>query len=413
MAASAAILAAVLVAAGCSSSSKSTSNSGSGGGSKAAINIGQVGAYSGPVPGLDGQGYGLQAWVKYTNAHGGINGHQINLTTGDSKGDPTTEVSQIVQVATQHKVIAFAGMGTFNLAASTSFLDQHNIPVIGGNNADIVWDAKPLLYPQGTSFVPLIAAGFGAVPSGKTQVGVVYCKESPACAETWDLLFKQGITKAAGGNPVYASEASLASPSFTAQCLGAKQAGVQTLPVAFDGANLLRLANDCAKQNYRPVYTFGGTVATDQLGSSPNLNGAVAAQSNAPWFLNTGPLATMRSAMAQYEPGKEIGSITVEGWASGVILGQAIQNALSLNGGKAVTSADLLNGLGQIKNDTFGGLTPPLTYTSSGVQPTVYCYFPIMATGGKWTAPNNLTPQCPTDSQKAVYNQAQSGLIKS
>src|SRR5580692_11326313 len=86
-----------LAATACSSSGGSSS------GSKSSINIGQVGAYSGQVPGLDGQGYGMSAWVDYTNAHGGIDGHHLNLYVGDSKGDPSTEVSEIEQIATQHQ----------------------------------------------------------------------------------------------------------------------------------------------------------------------------------------------------------------------------------------------------------------------------------------------------------------------
>jgi branched-chain amino acid transport system substrate-binding protein len=388
-----------------------SSSGGSGGsGSKAPISIGQVGAYSGPVPGLDGQGYGLQAWVDYTNAHGGVSGHHLNLYVGDSKGDPSTEVSEIEQIATQHSVVAFAGMGTFNLASSASYLAQEKIPVIGGNNADIIFNEKPYLYAQGTAFVPLIATGFGDIPTGMSKVGIVYCSESPGCAQTHTVLFKDGITAAAGGQGVYASEVSLASPSFTAQCLAAKQAGVQVLAVAFDSADLLRLATNCNAQNYHPVYAFGGTVATDQLAGPSFMNGSVSSQSNAPWFLSTGPLATMKAAMAKYEPGKAVGSIAVEGWTAGVILGQALTNALAHNSSGTITRQDVVNGLAQIKSDTFGGLTPPLSFTASGVQPESFCYFPIVVSGGKWTAPQGLTPVCPSGAELSAIKSAQATL---
>jgi branched-chain amino acid transport system substrate-binding protein len=393
-----------LAATACSSSGGSSS------GSKSSINIGQVGAYSGQVPGLDGQGYGMSAWVDYTNAHGGIDGHHLNLYVGDSKGDPSTEVSEIEQIATQHQVVAFAGMGTFNLASSAAFLAQEKIPLIGGNNADIVFNQKPYLYAQGTAFVPLISTGFGAVPTGTSKVGIVYCSESPGCAQTYDVLFKDGITKAAGGDPVYSSEVPLTQSSFTAQCLAAKQAGVQVLAVAFDGADLLRLATNCNAQNYHPVYAFGGTVATDQLAGPSYMNGAVSTQSNAPWFLDSGPLATMKAAMAKYEAGKSIGSIAVEGWTSGVILGQALTNALKGSSSGTITRQDVINGLAQIKNDTFGGLTPPISYTASGVQPESFCYFPITVKGGKWTAPNGLTPVCASGAELAAIKAAQTSL---
>jgi branched-chain amino acid transport system substrate-binding protein len=403
--------AAVLIALAATACSSSGGSGGSGSsGSKAPISIGQVGAYKGPVPGLDGQGYGMQAWVDYTNAHGGVDGHHLNLYVGDSQGDPTTEVSQIEQIATQHNVVAFAGMGTFNLAASAAFLASQKIPVVGGNNADIIFNEKPYLYAQGTAFVPLIATGFGAIPKGVSKVGIVYCSESPGCAQTYDVLFKDGITKAAGGNGVYASEVALSSPSFTAECLAAKQAGVQVLAVAFDSADLLRLATNCNAQNYHPVYAFGGTVATDQLAGPTFMNGSVSSQSNAPWFLSTGPLATMKAAMAKYQPGKAVGSIAVEGWTSGVILGQALENALAHNSSGTITRQDVVNGLAEIKNDTFGGLTPPISFSASGVQPESFCYFPIVVSAGKWTAPNGLTPVCASGAELAAIKAAQSSL---
>ena len=407
-----ALVALALGVTACSSSgsgggSGSSGAGGSGGsGNKSSINIGQVGAYTGQVPGLDGEGYGLDAWVQYTNAQGGIDGHKINLYKGDSKGDPTTEVSQIVQIATQHKVVAFAGMGTFNLASSASFIAQQKVAVIGGNISDNVWNQKPYLYPQGTANVPLTAVGFGHVPAGKTKTGVVYCKESPGCTQVYTLLVKDGLSKALGGSPSYSSEVSLAAPSFTAQCLGAKAAGVQTLAVAMDPVNLLRLATDCGKQGYKPTYVMGGTVASDALAKSANLEGAVAGQANAPWFLNQGPVATMRTAMAKYESGKTIDAIAMEGWTSGAVLGVALQNALKANGGKSVSRSDVLKGLGQIKADTFGGLTPPLTFTASGVQAPTYCYFSITVSGGKWTAPSGLKATCPTGSAKSAIEAA-------
>jgi branched-chain amino acid transport system substrate-binding protein len=106
-------------------------------------------------------------------------------------------------------------------------------------------------------------------------------------------------------------------------------------------------------------------------------------------------MKTLHQAMQKYEADKKIDSTVVEGWASGVILGQAIKNAYHSNPNrKDLTSADLIKGLGQIKNETFGGLTPPLTFTDQGdVKPST-CYFKIKVVNGKWTAPNGMQPTC-------------------
>jgi len=362
------------------------------------INVGQVGAYTGQVPALAGQGYGLEAWVKHTNEQGGIEGNKINLYTGDSKGDPTTEVSQITQIHSAHDVVAFAGMGTYNLSAAASFFESNQVPVIGGNTSDPVFEEKPYFYAPATSFLATTAFGQGALPAGKTEFGLVYCKESPGCAYVHDVLVSEGIVEAQGGEVVYTSEASLSAPSFTAQCLAAKNAGVQVLSVAFDPTNMQRLASDCDKQDYRPTYVMGAALASDEVAKPEHMDGAVAAIGTAPWFLDSESVATMREAMAKYHSDKTIDAQVVSGWVAGVVLGQAIENALTENGGEQITSADVLTGLGMIKDETFDGLTPPITFTSSGLQEPNYCYFGMTVADGKWTAENGGEPICPTGS---------------
>ena len=398
-----AVALAIAMAACGSSSSKSASSGGSsassassGGQSKASIPIGQVGGYSGPVPGLSGQGQGLQAWVKATNAAGGVDGHQLKLYTGDSKGDPTTEVSQTLQIASQHKVVAFAGMGLTTVAGVAKYLGEKQIPTIGGNTNDVAFAVSPGFYNPGTGLLGTYLGGFFAAPKGHTKTGLVYCSESAGCTGVYDLMFKLGLSKLNGGDPLYSAKVSLASPSFTAQCLAAKQAGVQTMSVAMDPTNMVRLAKNCQSQGYSPVYGVGGTVASDAVASSGATNGSVAGLSQAPWFLTSGPIAKMDAAMKQYLPSDTVDATTVEGWTAGVALGQAIENYYKANPkANALTSQDITQGLGAVKNDTFGGLTPPVSFTAGGVQPESNCYFSISVKHDKWTE-SSSKPVCPS-----------------
>lgn len=361
------------------------------------IPIGQVGNYSGAIPGLAGQGYGLQAWVRSVNDSGGIDGRQIELTTGDAKGDPAAEVSQVTQIATNEQVVAFAGMGLTTIAGSAPFLEQQGIPVIGGNTSDVAWAVNPDLYVPGAGLLGTYLSGFLTVPDGKESVGLVYCQESAGCTTVHTLMSDLGLTEANGGDLVYDAEVSLASPSFTAQCLAAQQAGVQTLAVAFDGTNLLRLAGDCAAQGFTPTYVFGGTIATDELAESGLMEGAQSGQAQAPWFLEDGEVGAHRAAMEQYFPDQEINSQTVSGWAAGLALGRALEIALEDDPGKTLTAADVRTALGQIQDETFNGLTPPVSFTDSGVQEQSNCAFSIVVVDGEWTQ-NGTDPVCPSDS---------------
>jgi branched-chain amino acid transport system substrate-binding protein len=384
-----------------------------GGGSDASstISIGQVGNYSGAIPGLAGQGYGLQAWVKATNAAGGIDGHKIDLHVADAKGDPASEVSQVTQMISRDKVVAFAGMGLSTISGSAPTLEKQGVPVIGGNTNDVAWAVSPGLYATGGGLLGTYLQGFFAVPSPGTKTGLVYCKESAGCTGVKTMMFDLGLSKANGGDPVYSAEASLAAPSFTAQCIAAQQAGVQVLAVAFDTTNVIRLAKDCDKQGYHPIYAESGTVPGDSLAAEPAMEGTLAGQTNAPWFLTDGPIAEHRAAMEKYFPKVTVDSTTVSGWVAGVALGKAIENSLSKNPDGAIDSDAIKEGLGMFKDETLGGLTPPLTFTSSGVQKQSNCAFSIVIKDGKWTQ-NGTDPVCPPESIQSTLDSALSALAK-
>jgi len=382
-----------------------TAASESGGGEKAPIPIGQVGAYSGPVPGLAGQGYGLEAWVKTVNAEGGVDGHEIELHKADSKGEPTGEVSQVTQLIANDHVVAFAGMGTTSVAGFAQLLDSKGIPTIGGNTNDFSWETNPGFYNPGTGFMGTLLAGYFSHPEGKEKMGLVYCKESPGCTAVYDL-YKMGFPEIYGGEGVYAAEVSLSAPSFTAQCLAAKQAGVETLAIAMDAANIIRMAKDCAKQGYKPAYALAGTNANDEIAETGLFEGAIAGQSQAPWFLESGPAAEEAAAMAKYAPEVPNESQTVSGWAAGVALGKAIENATKANPElEEISSENILEGLGMIKEETFGGLTPPVTFTSEGVQEDTYCAFPIEVKNKEWVQ-EETEPVCPPASAEPKLEEA-------
>jgi branched-chain amino acid transport system substrate-binding protein len=81
----------------------------------------------------------------------------------------------------------------------------------------------------------------------------------------------------------------------------------------------------------------------------------------------------------------------VQFWAAGLLL-TAAGEAAGLKSG-AVTSAELIKGLYKIKNDTLGGLTPPLTF-HKGVPNPVDCWFYQGTKDGKFTTPFGLKPVC-------------------
>ena len=112
-----------------------------------------------------------------------------------------------------------------------------------------------------------------------------------------------GGAKADGADPVYSASYSLTQPDFTAQCLAAQQAGADVLFFAGDGDSLVRMARDCAAQNYKPLYMAASIAVNTAVQWDPLLNGLISTQSNFPWTDSYTPAqATYQQAMKTYAP---------------------------------------------------------------------------------------------------------------
>src|SRR5579863_4518359 len=95
--------AAALLAAACGSSTTGTGNTASAPGITATtVTIGSTQPLTGPAaPGYDEIAPASNAYFKYVNAHGGVNGRTINYTYLDDGYNPTTTTSQTKKLVLQ------------------------------------------------------------------------------------------------------------------------------------------------------------------------------------------------------------------------------------------------------------------------------------------------------------------------
>ena len=80
-------------------------------------------------------------------------------------------------------------------------------------------------------------------------------------------------------------------------------------------------------------------------------------------------------------------------------MGQTVQPARpaakSLPAPGTATSQEVINALRSLPpNDTFGGLTPPITYSKSGPNPPVKCFFTIQLRNHAYTQLNGGKTSC-------------------
>jgi branched-chain amino acid transport system substrate-binding protein len=355
--------------------------------------LGNVGTYSGVIGAVFAGGeQTVGVWQAYVNAHGGLNGHPVHVYIEDDGGDPSTSVSDVEQEVTQDHVIAFVGnLMPLTVSASVSYLQQQNIPVIGGDSSSAQWWQSPVLFPQASGIAQ--EANFtikAAAARGYKKMAVLYCVEDPTCTNGTAPLIQPGGGQPDGVDTVYASSYSITQPDFTAECLNAKQAGATFIYFAGDGDSLVRMANNCTAQGYNPLFVGDSIAINAAVQADPHLNGLLAGQSNFPWNdAYTPAQATYQQAVKSYDPGLAGSATSAAEWAAGML---AVAAASDLSA--SPTSAQFLQGLWALKGNNLGGLAPPLTFNTNAPATPSDCYFLMILQNGQFVDLNKGGTQC-------------------
>jgi branched-chain amino acid transport system substrate-binding protein len=390
----------VLALAACSPSGTSAASAGPASAAAqlkgAPIVIGSICSCSGSeAASIGGVSQTLQAWQDYTNANGGINGHPVKLIVLDDGGNATTSARDARELVEQDHVVAIVSEMSLNDGTWASYVASTGVPVIGAANYNATFLTNPDFFSTGTQ-TPTLVYGVlqQAKLAGVTKVGVLPCAEAPACAG-FAALFQAIGPKVVGVQVPYVAKITTTQPSYTATCLAARSAGSGALVVIENSPTVLRVADQCAQQGYKPIQlNLSGTAGQDWPGD-PNLNGAIAIESNPVLADQTIPaMQAFHRALSTYAPGLLTSTIYNEldsqAWAGAQVFALAAKRA---NLSPISTSADLKKGLYTFKSETVGGLTPPLTYVA-GKPALTTCYFVTKVSDSEFTVPQGATATC-------------------
>jgi branched-chain amino acid transport system substrate-binding protein len=290
-----------------------------------------------------------------------------------------------------------------------SYVQQNNVPVIGAEPIDALYNTNPVFFPS-TATVDVFLWSFveAAKLVGDKSFAWMTCVESAGCQIGTPIA--QAASKSLG-LPFFTRSFSTSSPSFAAECVAAEQFGSK-----YGGANQQgvfvalanpRFADQCGQQGYNPTYiqNIGGDWNTyvKLIATDPHFNNAAAPMDMFPWWLQVPQTANFRAAMSQYMPNfPNYGPTAAEIWMDGLVFQAGAQHMSA-----SPTRQALLAGLYSIHNESVGGLTPPLNFVQ-GQPKDVRCFYVARIEDGKGTgiysnlvAPNGLTPTCeplPTSS---------------
>ena len=328
----------------------------------------------------------IGVWAKWTNAHGGINGHPVKVIYKNDNGDAAQAVADITTMDQADHVLAIVGQNdSGTVTAWASYAQQHGLPVIGGENYNISSLTNPMFFMDSTSVLSLL---YGQIAKarliGKTKYGALYCSAVAACAQANPVL--KGDAPKAGVQYVFDQAVSNNQPNYTANCLAAKDAGVQMLQL--NGVAVNQIVDNCYQQGYKPAY---GLVNPDPTYLSlPGINGSIGNLPSFPAFIKNKATAEFQAAFKKYDPKLVPTVSSSQTWTAGMLFAKAAAHV-----GATPTRQQILDGLYGIKNETFGGLTPPVSYGPAGKpNPQIPCYYIFTVQKNKYVAPYGLNTKC-------------------
>lgn len=351
---------------------------------KAPVRIGVVGTMSGVGGTQLGSTKAVQAWAQARNRAGGIDGHPIEVIVVDDGGDPARFRAALQDLVERRGVIAFVGALTgFSLSeGAVRYLEEKKVPIVGGDRLSAMWNTSPMLFPQASAGDAVIwnhSVNTVRIAGKGTAVGWVACQEAQICKDA-DRLWQQYLP-ALGMETKYRSTVSVAQPSFTAECASAQQNGVKVFLLGTDANSTRRIANDCAKQGYRPRFAVLQT--SDEMAAEPALEGGFFGSATFPWVVGDTPATKeFRDTMATYAPGVDLSAHSSSGWVAAKLFQTAVTGRL----GDTPTASQVLEGLWALRGETLGGLTSAITFSRGKGAPPSYCFFPMIIAGEKWTA---------------------------
>lgn len=369
---------------------------GGNGETRSPIKVGLVGTLSGPAgPNLAPHAQGTQLWAKWVNSRSGLNGHPVQLVVADNGGDPARHRALVQDLVENQHVLAFVGnIETVVGPSAVDYLNSKRIPVIGLQGGETHAYDSPMYFPQasaGQAYYDTMFASWAqqAIPKGKTKFAIVACVEAEVCQHIYDQSEAQ--TTRRGLALVYKARISLAQPDFTAECLGARNAGADLIFVLGDGNTQRRMAASCERQSYRPLFVSAAEAVNFDVKDDPRLNNGrlLLRAITIPFVADTPAAAEYQAAFKQF--GTQLGpsaGLTI-GWVSGKLFERAAAQIP-----EPPTTQAILSGLWSIKNDDLGGITQPLTFVQDQRPTPRNCWWNLIVEQGVWRSPDAFRRTC-------------------
>lgn len=352
-----------------------------------AINIGEIVSKTNPFDprAFAGPSYGLQAFVRYINAHGGIHGRQLVLHVCDDQADASTNIACAHTLIDRDRVFALVSNAALSYAGA-SYVNAKGVPDIGGEPIDNAYNTYPYLFDvYGESYPRNGKIGINGKLYGGTEVYHFFKTHYPkvplkaavveynvGSSERFGASIVAGLK--AEGYSVLTKVLNFALPDFNSAVIAMKSQGVQYVYDTIDRGGNVRL---CKALDQNNVHIFAKVLTTQSWEQSVNSDYAASPTCrNELWVTGSSrnyedtqypQVAAFRQQMSADGDGgaDQLSEWALEGWAGAKWFSDAAASC-----GADLSRRCVVAFMNNRKRYDAGGLLTPRTFTVEDPQPS-------------------------------------------
>jgi branched-chain amino acid transport system substrate-binding protein len=349
-----------------------------------AILLGGTAPLTGPASQYSSIARGADAYFKYVNSKGGVNGRKITYEYIDDAYNPAQSVPVTRQLVEQDKVFAvFNSLGTVQNLAVRPYLNAMKVPQMFVASGATTWGRDYAQYPYTIGFQPSYQAEgwvygkYLARTAPGATVAVLFQNDDYGK----DLLggLKRGLQRSKV-KVIAAQPYEVTSPDVSSQIAKLKSSGADTLAIFATPTFAIQAYQFANKLGWKPKRVINNAVASastsmqiaSSAGQNKLVNGTVSIvflkDPTDPQWKNDSAMKLYRKILTQYAPGANANDpLHVYGMASAWTAVDALTKA-----GKDLTRASLLKVL-----DTFNATGNPFMLPGIAVKTAGKDHFPI------------------------------------
>jgi ABC-type branched-subunit amino acid transport system substrate-binding protein len=376
------LLAIVAVACG-NESSGSKGGGGDGGGGKQAtvdqpgvsadtIKVGGVASITNPLNAPYGDIFkGVKAYFAMVNKEGGIYGRKLEVTS-QRDDQVTNNLREVQGLISEDDVFAAVGMATiFDFSGGSQALEANGMPTFGWNiNAD--WNKPNLFGNSGALCIGCegVELPYMAKQLDKHVIGVLAYSvdNSKKCAEGVRKSFEKFPSAKIG---FYSDSLSFGDVDFSVEVSQMKDAGVDFITTCMDTNGVLAIAKEARKQELDAIqYLPNGYDQEFMKANGQFFEGSYVRVPFVPFETKPRPKGLDEYLTWMERQGDTPNELTTYGWIGAAQLVEGLRAA-----GPNFTQKKVVDALNRMKDDTAGGLIPPIDWTTQHTEtrPPVSC----------------------------------------